>query len=143
VRFGSRIAFTLEVAPGVPLDTPLPKMLMQGYVSNAIKHGLEHKPEGGTIRIGVDAAGGYLRITVEDDGVGLEKARQYRRRGTGQGLAINQAIFEQLNQYNGPVSYQQITDLTDPAHGAAGVRQEACLPLFPVLPPEEVTGESR
>lgn len=142
LRFGDRIRFTVEVLEGLPMDTNLPKMLIQGYVSNAIKHGLEHKPQGGTVSIRVCQSDEYLKIQVEDDGVGLEKARQYRRRSTGRGLDINQAVFDQLNQFNEVKSSQQIIDLTNPKAGISGVRQEAHIPLYPVLPPEEVTVDS-
>lgn len=142
LRFGDRIKFTVEVCASVPMDTQLPKMLIQGYVSNAIKHGLEHKPDGGTVAVSVCESDGVLRISVEDDGVGLEKARQYRRRSTGRGLNINQAIFDQLNQYNEVKSSQHVTDLTQAETGISGVRLEAALPLYPVLPPEESTVEA-
>ncbi|RCR66216.1 two-component regulator propeller domain-containing protein [Larkinella punicea] len=137
LRFGDRIQFTIEVCEGIPMETNLPKMLIQGYVSNAIKHGLEHKPKGGTVSIYVGQSAGCLQIKVEDDGVGLVKARQYRRRSTGRGLNINQAVFDQLNQYNELKSAQHVTDLTNFETGVSGVRLEALLPLHPVLPPEE------
>ncbi|GAB3259553.1 hypothetical protein GCM10027347_23280 [Larkinella harenae] len=139
LRFGDRIKFSVTVCPEVPMDTNIPKMLIQGYVSNAIKHGLEHKAEGGTVGVFVREFDGCLQVKVEDDGVGLEKARLYRRRSTGRGLNINQAIFDQLNQYNDLKSAQHITDLTHAETGISGVRQEAILPLYPVLPPEENT----
>ncbi|MFD1141674.1 histidine kinase [Larkinella insperata] len=142
LRFGDRIRFAVKVSEGIPMDTNLPKMLIQGYVSNAIKHGLEHKPEGGTVCIRVCQSDQHLEIQVQDDGVGLEKARQYRRRSTGRGLNINQAVFDQLNQFNEVKSSQQIIDLTEPQTGISGVRLEAQIPLYPVLPPEEVTVDS-
>ncbi|MGA0556674.1 histidine kinase [Larkinella sp. VNQ87] len=140
VRFRQRIQSTTEIEPGVPLDTIIPKMLIQGYVSNAIKHGLENKPEGGTVRIRIGTTERHLRIVVEDDGVGLEKARHYRRRSTGRGLAINQALFDQLNQYNSLKSRQYCTDLNE--NGQIGVRVEAFLPLYPALPPEELVTDA-
>jgi signal transduction histidine kinase len=142
LRFGDRIRFTINVCEGIPMDTSLPKMLIQGYVSNAIKHGLENKPEGGTVGVFVSESAGYLKIAVEDDGVGLDKAKLYRRRSTGRGLSINQAVFDQLNQYNDLKSSQQVTDLTNSETGVSGVRLEAILPLHPVLPPEESSVDS-
>ncbi|WP_128547645.1 sensor histidine kinase [Larkinella soli] len=139
VRFGNRVQFVLTVDPDVPMDTQLPKMLIQGYVSNAIKHGLENKPEGGTVKVSISRDEKCLKINVEDDGVGLEKARLYRRRSTGRGLSINQAVFEQLNQYNTLQSRQVIRDLTDPEGRVCGVWIETVIPLYPVLPPEEAS----
>ncbi|CCH51329.1 two-component system, LytT family, sensor kinase [Fibrisoma limi BUZ 3] len=142
VRFGERIRFAVQVAPDVPMQTSLPKMLIQGYVSNAIKHGLENKPEGGTVQLTVRLDQERLYICVEDDGVGLDQARQYRRRSTGRGLSINEAVLNQLNEYNTLRSWQQITDLAKTKAGGVGVRQEASLPLHPVLPPEEASDDA-
>ncbi|MCF0064761.1 histidine kinase [Dyadobacter chenwenxiniae] len=136
VRFRHRIQSVTEVEAGVPMDTVIPKMLIQGYVSNAIKHGLENKPEGGTVCISVSVWEQHLYIKVEDDGVGLEKARQYNKRSTGRGLAINEALFDQLNQYNVYKSYQVYSDRSK--MGEDGVCAEAFLPLYPILPPEEL-----
>lgn len=141
VRFRNRIQSTCAVLSEVPLDTIIPKMLIQGYVSNAIKHGLENKSEGGTVRITVEVLENCLHIVVEDDGVGLEKARQYNRRSTGRGLTINQALFDQLNLYNAVKSRQFYTDLNQ--EGKTGLRAEAFLPLYPILPPEEIIAESK
>ncbi|GAB3918103.1 hypothetical protein GCM10028804_07420 [Larkinella terrae] len=141
VRFRQRVQSVIDVKPGVPLDTTIPKMLIQGYVSNAIKHGLENKPQGGTVWLTLEVQDDFLHVTVEDDGVGLEKARQYRRRSTGRGLVINQALFDQLNQYNAMKSRQFHTDLNE--NGSGGLRVEAYLPLYPVLPPEEVVAEAK
>ncbi|MCF2505185.1 histidine kinase [Dyadobacter sp. CY107] len=136
VRFRHRIQSVIVVAADVPMDTIIPKMLIQGYVSNAIKHGLENKLEGGTVRINIAVLEHQLHIQVEDDGVGLKKARQYSRRSTGRGLAINEALFDQLNQYNIPKSYQVHSDRNE--SGDEGVCAEAFLPLYPILPPEEM-----
>ncbi|GAB3929415.1 sensor histidine kinase [Larkinella terrae] len=142
LRFGDRITFTITVEENIPMDTSLPKMIIQGYVSNSIKHGLENKPDGGFVNVSVCESAGSLVVKVEDNGVGLEKAKLYRRRSTGRGLNIIQAVFDQLNQYNDLKSSQHVTDLTDPEIGVTGVRLVAILPLHPVLPPEENTVDS-
>jgi signal transduction histidine kinase len=62
---------------------PFAPLLVHTLVENAIKHGLEPRPEGG--RISIDArsiAGGGLRITVADTGMGLQAGRH----GSGMGL---------------------------------------------------------
>ena len=139
VRFRHRIQSSIDIGQGVPMDTIIPKMLIQGYVSNSIKHGLENKPMGGIVRIDISASDSQLHIKVEDDGVGLEKAKQYNSRSTGRGLAINEALFEQLNQYNVVKSYQVYTELKE--DGTSGVLAEAFLPIYPVLPPEILVAE--
>jgi LytS/YehU family sensor histidine kinase len=70
VRFGDRITFTVDVDPEA-LAIPVPSMLLQPLVENAIRHGLEGRTTGGTIRISAVLAEGELKLEVTDDGVGL------------------------------------------------------------------------
>jgi LytS/YehU family sensor histidine kinase len=58
-------------------------MMLQSLVENSIKHGLEPKPEGGSLTISADIANGKLRVTVADTGLGFAVAGQP---GTGVGL---------------------------------------------------------
>jgi LytS/YehU family sensor histidine kinase len=52
-------------------------------VENAIKHGLECKPQGGTLKVLAEVAHNKLRVTVSDDGVGFGVVPS---NGTGLGL---------------------------------------------------------
>lgn len=48
IRFGSRLSFRLDIEDG--LDTrPLPPLLLQPLVENAVRHGIAHLLEGGEI----------------------------------------------------------------------------------------------
>ena len=60
-----------------------PPMMIQGLVENAIKHGLEPKPEGGLLSVKAQIVHGKLAVTVADTGVGFGKAATA---GTGIGL---------------------------------------------------------
>jgi signal transduction histidine kinase len=81
IRMGERLQVQVDVAPGL-LSTPLPPMMLQTLVENAVKHGLEPKPGGGTIWLLGRAQGDSVAITVADDGVGFRDAGS----GTGIGL---------------------------------------------------------
>ncbi|MFO1335850.1 MAG: hypothetical protein U1E80_12315 [Piscinibacter sp.] len=52
-------------------------------MENAIKHGLEPKPEGGLLSVRAQIVHGKLAVTVADSGVGFGKAATA---GTGIGL---------------------------------------------------------
>lgn len=67
-----------------------PPMMLQSLVENAIKHGLEVKAEGGTLRFRAEVAHNKLRVTVADDGLGFGAVPS---NGTGLGL---QNIRERL-----------------------------------------------
>lgn len=79
-----RIQYEIRV-PEELMETPLPRLLIQPVVENAIVHGLEPKMGGGRIEISGESRGGYIYLTIEDSGIGLS-AEQLR------------GIKEQLNQ---------------------------------------------
>ena len=66
---------TIEVAPDVPLDTEVPTMLLQTFVENAIKHGLNPLIDRkGELMIRFSREAEELVCTVEDNGVGIKVA---------------------------------------------------------------------
>jgi LytS/YehU family sensor histidine kinase len=79
VRMGSRLAFTLDLPPGLA-DRPLPPMMLISLVENAIKHGLEPVEAGGRIDLNARTAGNELHIQVSNTGAALDLAA---RGGTG------------------------------------------------------------
>ena len=59
-------------------------MMIQTLVENAIKHGLEPKPEGGSLIVRAEIVHGKLAVSVADTGLGFGRAATA---GTGVGLA--------------------------------------------------------
>jgi sensor histidine kinase YesM len=70
IRMGARLQVEIAVAPDL-LAKPLPPMLLQPLVENAIRHGLEPKVDGGTVSISAMEQGGKLMLIVKDDGLGF------------------------------------------------------------------------
>ncbi len=73
VRMGPRMVYTLDL-PEELAAHPLPALLLQPLVENSIRHGLEPSVRGGEIRISARREGNLLALTVQDDGVGCDKA---------------------------------------------------------------------
>ncbi|WP_159886979.1 hybrid sensor histidine kinase/response regulator [Paenibacillus puerhi] len=70
-RFGKRLAVDLQYDERLRHKL-IPPLTIQPIVENAVRHGLMKREEGGMIRLRVQAEGeGFIRITVEDDGVGM------------------------------------------------------------------------
>jgi LytS/YehU family sensor histidine kinase len=83
VRFGER----LQVSMGFPADllsARVPMLLLQPLVENAIKHGIDKRVAGGTVRIAAMHQDGKLRLTVFNDGPGLPE--DWKADGSGVGL---------------------------------------------------------
>jgi signal transduction histidine kinase len=83
VRMEDRLRTEIDVPEGLQ-SAEFPSMMIQTLVENAIKHGLEPKPEGGSLRLSAEVQHGKLAVTVADTGVGFGKAATA---GTGVGLA--------------------------------------------------------
>jgi two-component sensor histidine kinase len=82
MRFGDRIEVTEAIEPAA-MDCLVPALLLQPLVENAIRHGIEPSGEPGRLRITGSRDGEWLRLSVEDNGVGLTPGKS----GNGVGLA--------------------------------------------------------
>ena len=81
IRMGARLDVQVDV-PETLRATPLPAMMLQTLVENAIKHGLEPRTAGGTVWIRARRNEDEVAITVADDGDGFNS----KTSGSGIGL---------------------------------------------------------
>ncbi|MGK7295680.1 MAG: sensor histidine kinase, partial [Candidatus Wenzhouxiangella sp. M2_3B_020] len=66
-RLRERLRIDWEIDDSLPLDVPIPALLIQPLVENAVVHGIAHLPEGGTLTIRADATErGRWRVRVEN-----------------------------------------------------------------------------
>ncbi len=70
VRMGPRLKYKLDLPPELAAQ-PVPTLLLQALVENAIKHGLEPKIDGGSITVSAHREGDNIALSVLDNGVGL------------------------------------------------------------------------
>lgn len=79
-RFGSNIQMEIKYAEEVPgiLKIPMPKLILQPVVENAIFHGLEKKIGGGKITVQIETTEVRLLIDVIDDGRGIPENTLHR-----------------------------------------------------------------
>jgi len=70
IRMGARLAFRID-APDELRSAPLPPLLVQPLVENAIQNGSEPKLSGGRVEVNARADGDRLQIEVTDDGQGF------------------------------------------------------------------------
>ncbi len=93
-RFEDRLRLRVEV-PAALRSLPVPPLLVQPLVENAIKHGITRRREGGEVVVrarleaveGEAAAGDALVIEVTDTGVGADEAAVAAGRSRGVGLS--------------------------------------------------------
>jgi tetratricopeptide (TPR) repeat protein len=135
LRMNEKVNFEINVdrmADGA--DVMVPPMILQPFVDNALWHGLAHKGEGDSrhLRIHVKEKRDAIICTVEDNGVGRERAGQLSpRRVNGNspsGIRIAEQRLRMLDR-SGSGSLIRILDLKDRYGNAVGTRVEVIIPL--------------
>ena len=88
MRFGERLNSEMSIPPETR-DCLVPSLVLQPLVENAIRHGIEPSGKPGTVRIVAHCLDGLLRLSVEDNGVGLSHpaAADVTTAKTGLGIA--------------------------------------------------------
>ncbi len=94
MRMEERLTVDFDVPEGLR-TAAFPPMMLQSMVENAIKHGLEGKPEGGYLKVRAEVAHSKLRVTVTDNGLGFGA-----KPSTGTGLGLTN-IRERLKLLHG------------------------------------------
>ncbi len=84
-RFGSSLKITTQVAPEA-LDTPVPPLILQPLVENAVKHGISQRAGSGRLEVCATAGDRVCTLRVRDDGPGVEDSQQV----WGQGLGLSE-----------------------------------------------------
>jgi sensor histidine kinase YesM len=116
IRMGARLRYTID-APEALRHNPLPPLLIQPLVENAIRHGLEPKMEGGAVTIRVRSEGALLLVEVEDDGLGFAPSA-----GSGLGLTNLRERLAALYEGRARMTIESL---------AHGTRVRVALPLSP------------
>lgn len=80
-RFNHTFTFSItKEIHSAASSIPVPAMLLQPLVENAVRHGVRHLPDGtGKINIAIVQLQGLINITVEDNGIGVAKTQSMKQ----------------------------------------------------------------
>jgi hypothetical protein len=120
VRMGERLRFRLDV-PSDLGALPFPPLALSTLTENAIKHGLNPLPEGGSIEISARVENLQLKVEIADTGAGLRQSS-----GSGAGLANLRARLGAL--------YGETASLSIEANVPRGIRAMIAVPVRTVQP---------
>lgn len=135
MRFRGKVNAFINIAQNVDKDSiQIPPLLLQPFVENAIWHGLMHKEEGGIIRIEVtQPKENLLRFDITDDGVGREKAAEFKSKSATQnksfGMKVTAERIELINQLYNTATQVQIIDLKNKQGEATGTKVVVEIPI--------------
>lgn len=79
LRLGERLQVAWRLDGHLPLTAPIPALILQPLVENAVYHGIQTRPEGGCVTIQIEVRDHTLRVVVSNPLPGTETAE--RRNG--------------------------------------------------------------
>jgi two-component sensor histidine kinase len=103
-RMDDRLRFSIS-ADDAARRVPLPPLLLQPLVENAVVHGLEPQLDGGSVQVHARVDGSRLVLQVRDDGRGLGAAPRPGARA-GNGVALQNIRERLLSRYGTRASLQ-------------------------------------
>lgn len=101
-RFKEKFKFSIKVDPTVDLSMQVPKMLIQGYAENALRHGFFAITYVGELVISVEHDESEIVISIMDNGIGMTRAESLEtgRQTGGRGMAVMNEQIELFNRHN-------------------------------------------
>lgn len=111
LRFGDRFSFEIKTDADVDRTTRVPKMIIQSFVENSVKHGLENKNGEGMVNIYITSLKNGLGILVRDNGIGRTASTDMQTGGGGLGLKNIRSLIDTLNRVNSTKITFNISDL--------------------------------
>jgi hypothetical protein len=128
LRFGGKFNYEIIIGEGVTRKEQVPKLVLQTFAENSIKHGIMPCPSEGNIIISAVREANWLKLSIEDNGVGRKKAAGHSS-STGKGLKLTNEFYDILNQVNKRSITLKITDLFDKEGKASGTRVDVSVPV--------------
>jgi len=120
MRFEEAFDFSININDDVDLEAAVPKLIIQLYAENSVKHGLLKKKDGGRLDINISRDEGKLLIEIADNGTGRNGAGDKNKDSNGMGLGLMNELFGLYRKlYNDRIT-AEIADLPDRGLQPAG-----------------------
>lgn len=74
IRYKDHLDYSISIEPNI-LNMVIPKLILQPFIENAIRHGIETKEFGGTIKVSGKLVENRICFIVEDDGIGMSEEK--------------------------------------------------------------------
>ena len=135
MRFKEKVNYKINIHEAIDTQfTEIPPLLIQPFVENAIWHGLMHKFKGGNVSIDVSLPfEDILEVQVTDDGVGREKANEYKSKTATKhksfGMEVTNERINLINQLYKTNTRVQIIDLKNELNEAIGTKVIIQIPI--------------
>lgn len=134
MRFKKQLNYRIIIDENIDSDyEQIPPMLIQPYIENAIWHGLLPKNEEGNLTIKLEKEEEYIRCSIEDDGIGRERAEELKKQKKQLHKSFGMMLTkERLDLLNSTVDGRlnvTVVDLKDEKSNPTGTRVEILIPF--------------
>ncbi len=134
MRFKNRFRYTINIDKSiVTSQAMIPGMILQPYVENAIRHGIQNKDDHtGRIDITISRQENELVCSISDNGVGRKASQAFKTmyvKHQSRGMQLTQERIDMLNKNLEHKIVVQVEDNTSDAGAATGTTVTIRFPL--------------
>ena len=128
LRFSEKLMFEINIGEDVTQKEQIPKFVVQTFVENSVNYGILPLSGQGLLKINIERENGYLKLTIEDNGI-KRSVIDGIGRTAAQRLSMINEIFGILNQINDkPIKYN-ISEINSNEGIHTGTRVEVLVPV--------------
>ncbi len=131
VRFNNKFDYSFVVDENIDIEnTLIPPLIIQPFVENAIEHGLSKKDGHGHLEINFSTNNNLLKISILDNGIGIETSKSNKPKTKHKSLAI-EITRERIKTLLPKKHRKNFFTIIDRKHeNAQGTRVTFLLPLI-------------
>jgi len=124
-RFNDKFDFNINIDKSIDTkEFQIPKMAIQGYAENAVKHAFNGLSRKGLIEINISKNKDSITIQIKDNGIGRKASAHPKAEDSGRGMTVMEEQFHLLNKYQKKKIELNIVDLYKNTNIAAGTSVE-------------------
>lgn len=134
MRFENKMEYTVSLDGGLqPAESELPSMLLQPYVENAVKHGMNNpRYEKGKLSLFFKEENNILTCLIEDNGIGIEKSKElktnYFKLHQSSGMSLSNNRAELINKMFNTEIRIAVTDKESAGYDESGTIVQITIP---------------
>jgi sensor histidine kinase YesM len=131
MRQSDSFEFDINISPETA-QLPIPPMLIQPFVENAVIHGMRNRnAPGGIIRIFSILEGSQIKITIEDNGVGRARAMEIKAAQSVSHKSISMELtLSRLEALHGHKNHSKYLVFSSPTAPETGTSVDIFIPVI-------------
>ena len=135
MRFKNKFELSITIEPEIDeTSVYLPLMIIQPYIENSIRHGFLNETKNGVLLIRFSKIKNLLVCTVEDNGIGRSRSKEFNNfkinKHQVHGTEITEDRVKLFNQSGENIYKIEIIDLLDSSGIASGTKVVITLPFI-------------